>query len=862
MYLKLTANAFASDGVVVVNAAETTGFGILTPGWAENLFGTPTLEASFITSVDTSPAKSTVIEQPREFPMTLRVTGTSRQDMFDKLEAINREIGLVNLDGGKMRYRGKGTYGVTMIVEHIDIVKNWSHEGEATSLTQTIELAFTCQPYANMDPLDVMDTFDTDTLGTGGKYRDEGADWTVVTGGTGLAIDTTRRGLGKTSNLTTESLIVHTGTPHTFVDAMVRARFRFGAQVSGNKGGVVLKYIDANNYLEFYIDDTGAGGRMRLDKVVAGVRTNLVSTALAGRPNVQEDYDVRAYTCGNVVYYTASLLAGALHPLEIVSVSRHVLSSTDGPLFGHRVEGRGGIVLNPGNAGTFVRGFLIYPHTMPSNYASQRGTTWRTHGAVPGDAPADCSFLYGPESSSGNYVRFAWQPLPDRPNLVDGHYAVNWKTGILTGIVAAAATGTGSSTTVGGYNDPKSTQVTTPATTDAGVWKHMVGPFLPGKTYRAKVWVQAPASVTGVRIKLGNDSELATGSTVALTTGWQELTVDWTPANFQLVDAVVAVTQATATASTWNMSEPKVYEVTGGQPTVNKLAYRQPPWGNFSVGRYVGATSALAADITGTGSHINAVRGSWSNGPSLNINTNNFADSLASSDPTFEIPVVPGAINGASPGDVIPVTLWLMYHTEDTRASVTFVAASYVNPTTPRYTQEFGSAGVTIAGPTVGAYPMTRTTMIGTVMLQVPEDPDGIVYVGVAASSTDVAAGQLSLEELHMIPADRAMFMPWGADTANVAKPTGTVRGFNSDGVGFVANQTYQDDKPLVPEVGVFGARFELPPGEEFEWLFWPGGYIPNAPTASSSTDNTRRAGYSATMHVAVQPRCVIGGNV
>ncbi len=100
-------------------------------------------------------------------------------------------------------------------------------------------------------------------------------------------------------------------------------------------------------------------------------------------------------------------------------------------------------------------------------------------------------------------------------------------------------------------------EVVNPATDDCGPELVIEGPFKAGELYAASLSVRSDADTTDVALALGILGDLAVGSDVALTTGWQQITVQWTPA-VGVPRAVLAPRTTDATATTWQISTPVV----------------------------------------------------------------------------------------------------------------------------------------------------------------------------------------------------------------------------------------------------------------------------------------------------------------
>lgn len=121
------------------------------------------------------------------------------------------------------------------------------------------------------------------------------------------------------------------------------------SQTTGFKLGVILKATNATNRLEAYATDNGTATLLNLDKIVAGVRTNLATLTLGTRLTDATSYWVRGHIIGdavNVDYFTAAPSTTAVTTAGVATVT-HTLSSADAILLGKATQGRSGFVWVP-----------------------------------------------------------------------------------------------------------------------------------------------------------------------------------------------------------------------------------------------------------------------------------------------------------------------------------------------------------------------------------------------------------------------------------------------------------------------------------------------------------------------------------
>lgn len=860
MFLKLIPATRDEDALILVNAAKTTGYKMVSEGWSAAVFGRASIDASFLTSIDAPPVKLTETEETRSFTIGIRVQGDgTRGTLASRYQALMRAVQLASRKRGRLRYRGPGAaYPVEFVVHHIDVGDGWSHEAEAAD-TVVVDLTFTCDAYALMQPMDLADNFETDTLGTGGIYNDEGSDWTVQSGSSGLAVAAATLSMGKSSNLTTESILTHTGTPYTYGDISLACNVRFGSVATGMKCGLILKWIDANNYLEGYIDDNGTNTRVRIDEIIAGVRTNIYSTNVT-RSTVNDEWRLGASLRGNTLNVGASQNVVSFPSTGSGGSPSATLSTAGKAAFGIGVEARCGLSLNPQHASTMVKKFQARPYCMHARNSSDFCMPHRMYGPIPGQAPALASIHTAVTAGQYGFTRIAAQPVPLRPNMTDGlvPYTTRWRSAAITNFVTNAATSVASSASAAasaGKYDPFCLVVTTPASTDSGLHTFVNGNFERARTVVARCWVRAPAGATTlVRVKFGDMDSVATGTSVALTSSWQQIEVEWTPGTSGTIFAAMAVTTAAATATVFHFSSPEVYFKDEGPPAITDRAYRQPPWGPINCRSMLGLTSGLAISASGGASGVLGYRGGWGTPQHPYVATGALADSLATNDPTLVVDVNPGALYGVAPGDTVAVQVWALIVIDSTSANtrITIGNYNYGNGANPRYSVEYGSAGVALTTPSAGT-DLPRRVFLGTLLLDAGSGPDSFVTVALAVSRS--AGGAFSVDEIEFTPADRTMMSPFGDDQANIATSTDNARVYAYDGTARAVQMGERSS-----DTGLYGAPMLLEPGVEHEIFALSATLTPNQPTASGGSEQRGGMGFETGLHVEVQPRIVIGG--
>lgn len=165
----------------------------------------------------------------------------------------------------------------------------WSQWQGAQSMV--VEVSVPVRPLVLWDPMDIVDPMDVNAL----------ADYTfdALTSGSVTHAATILIGNG---TLSTERRAVHTIRGYKHLEGQASLRTIPNATITGYKAGTVLRRSAADTYVEVYVDDNGTNSRLRIDKVIAGVRTNLATTNLGARISSTNGFWVRGRIEGQTVY--------------------------------------------------------------------------------------------------------------------------------------------------------------------------------------------------------------------------------------------------------------------------------------------------------------------------------------------------------------------------------------------------------------------------------------------------------------------------------------------------------------------------------------------------------------------------------
>lgn len=239
--------------------------------------------------------------------------------------------------------------------EIVDMPIDWENGWLVQAPTVTIVM--TAKPYwRGVEFASVTDPFSSNTI----------TDYTFDAGAAGN-VSITGGVMDAAANLTTENRLYHSASPYSVTDSQETVKHTLGTTLTSYKAGVILKRIDASNYLEAYVDDTGAASRLRIDQVVATARTNLVSAALT-RMTISTSYWVRARINGNVViaeHWTAAPTATT----SATTTTTATLAGAGATALGFGVQGRAGLVWTPQQTAAALDDLEIAPHVTYSGTA-------------------------------------------------------------------------------------------------------------------------------------------------------------------------------------------------------------------------------------------------------------------------------------------------------------------------------------------------------------------------------------------------------------------------------------------------------------------------------------------------------------
>lgn len=264
----------------------------------------------------------------------------------------------------------------------------WAQFAGAQSLI--VEIAVPVAPLARGLPYDIFDGFDVDTR----------SDYTYDSGtaaqelvGNGL--------LGALSSPTVEKRAAHTARGYQYADSQQTIKGYCFTEAINFKLGVLIKRSSAATYLEAYVDDTGLESRLRIDKVIGGVRTNVATINLVARitPGTGNFFWVRGRIEGNTV--TAEYFATANTPTPMgtptQTVSYTLAVGEERTNFGAGVEGSPGRVWVPRTTFAAIMEYTVEPYSYRNQTLPE---TLVLGGTTPGDAPATADITVTPSGGA------------------------------------------------------------------------------------------------------------------------------------------------------------------------------------------------------------------------------------------------------------------------------------------------------------------------------------------------------------------------------------------------------------------------------------------------------------------------------
>jgi hypothetical protein len=722
---------------------------------------------------------------------------------------------------------------------------NWNYNQPqfAGTTLSIVDLQVPVAPLAEMDDMDIFDDFSADSR----------TDYTFESGVIGDVTVTGGKLVGA-GTLTTARQMIHTSRGHALTDVQDTVMATVGTTLTGFKAGVILHRSSATNYVEVYVDDNGTNSRARIDIVVAGVRTNRLTTNLT-RLVAGQVFWIR----GRIERYNLSSEFFSSAPTPTTTAASTLtdqMTIANGytqPQLDALSSGFSGLTFTPQQAGASIDYFDHMPFTYSYTASGVRTLIpeYFKLPVIPGTAPAlaDVSITNAAGASSPpKWAMVAWDGRPLPYNYVwNGDFeddANGWFVGALTGVQAVAGTSIARDTTAarckfGGAN----AVIVTPASTGSGANFPLYRRFKAGQLYTLVLYASAAASTTSMVAKLGVSGDLGTSAAAALTTTPTIYTTTWTP-GIDRDTAYVSFQTNAATATTCNIDGVMVYEGTVA-PTLGRHAEGAgavPPFGiieaeTSDTGNLAGwVITADGATRCGNKLHDTTVSGpeaytaAWWIDPNL----------LGSDD--FSQGEVDIEFWGRFLVDVLNITprVWISVRPEWGTA---FGAE--------RFTAEYGGVGKLIVKPSSGT--AWRRVRLGTITLPVDLAQPGRWLLTMTSVNANFSTGVFSLDYIEAVPVRTrvagATGKPGDSTYPNFIPSTQeTTRTIRSNLQGTVAKPTYYAQ---LSAGAMGGPPIELPVGGTDAYVTMSN-LVPDDPTLDTTTD---LVSWSGSVHFAVTPR-------
>lgn len=656
------------------------------------------------------------------------------------------------------------------------------------------------------------------------------SDYTNVNGGT-FTINTTSRFLTTTSTAT--QILVHSGRGNIYIDNGQRLKIKWGTGglTSAARYGVMLKYLDANNFL---FAQLRGDGRISINKVDSGTESEIIG-ATVGPDAVEASrlYWLSARIAGNVVTAAVHRSTDAAGPVSLYEPAWKSTSTTlagaNATKFGDGVSAQVGIRLNGSNTGEQLSDYRVEPCV----YAM--GTTFGIQGLVQPKGIALGPVGYG---GLGQVSVETYQSY-----LTDEESGPSYSMAAQAGY-HNAGTSTANVTTTAWEGLNSSNMVVPGTLVNEGGSQGTLMSHYSGYTYRARIRVKAVSASVTIKAMLGISTDKADSVPITLTpaAGWKTIEVEWTPTGtfgaLKTSSARVAVVTTVQAAVTWLVDTTEIF-APDWQPVFGMLGWSNRP-GTSKYFKPDGVTAVDAPvgffdvkpDVTGTKTAIDAkgsngsapgtaVGGWYGDGSTASISTSTLSYMWS------EWMVDPSLIESDPLSDDIDLEVWALMRIPSTVISPTMILSAYpgqlakAGDGSERYTNEWSRSGqllttnTGVTGSTTGA----RFYRLGTLTLPVrPAAPWKIRAYGTwAAGST----GNFQFDHLLILPSRQRAAGP-------TSKPNDTFYPKFNRGLGGLVKKVRSDlsaayvtDNSEIATTGLGGAPLIFDPDNSLLDLYY-----------------------------------------
>lgn len=534
----------------------------------EQDWGNPLWQHEFAAPRGTQGARPSQGKLPnRTVTLAVKLYGVSADDVAARLSELETVMGQLRRHGGIITRK---VHGQT----HRQYLRVLTTPGEAlpawdkrSDLHHTVSplLEFTCAPYAEGEPMAWVQDYLTDADAATLEVGIGAADDIVLEDYGALRYDAATGGAA--------ALLVDTFRGYAYGDVRMDERSLHPGTALNARRGVVLRYLDASNYLMAVAqyETSGSAGFLRIIAVVGGVET-VVAQATGLGTTVYGIGWVSAWIEGRSVYaqfrQSSSPSPYSEHSAVTASTSGIITPAQEAAI---GRTGRVGVVLPP-TAAASGRGLFqlrCQPFYYQGRPVPQLGTM-PLLGGIPGDATALGEVSITTPAANTVPARWAmigWGQRRTGRNLCwNGNHGLGttgWSGAAVSGITSGT-TSIAQGSTAPDHEGQHYLSVNTPTTDTSGATFRMVDSFRAGRTYRASMRVRLLPNVNGpMELVLGVSGDLAvrTAATPASSTAFEEWTVDWSPAADQTI-AYVGIRADGATGPDALIAAVAVWDVT------------------------------------------------------------------------------------------------------------------------------------------------------------------------------------------------------------------------------------------------------------------------------------------------------------
>lgn len=288
---------------------------------------------------------------------------------------------------GYHELRGPGTWTPT-----------FSHVADWGRKAWLFDLTFPVAPLLRWARMDINDPFDSADSQAQDYTQLDGAGLYWRSDGGGL--------LGNSA--TSLRRAIHVARGYKYEDVQVTVTWNGGTSF-GTRNGVILKYLDASNYL---FVANASDGFLRIYKVDNGVLSALTALVAGNSPGMQRW--IRGRIEGNFIYAERWLAKPTPMAVPSDGPLPHELTGGDATKFGAGVSGYAGLYFEPDTTDQWMNDFDVQPLTYRNRTLPDKITLG---GTIPGNAPALCDLHVTPSGGSAPPVSavIGWTKRPGAP---------------------------------------------------------------------------------------------------------------------------------------------------------------------------------------------------------------------------------------------------------------------------------------------------------------------------------------------------------------------------------------------------------------------------------------------------------------